>query len=193
MRAILMRFTRQLQECRRRWNRHSLDYVMGSGRILKRARAFCRDKRTWVRWLREDAHLHTATAYRHIRVDDFLSQSFALKRNFASLSLAKVYALSRTRPMVARRLVHDERVRSMTDVEFARHIRPYLPVSKRGPTTPNLFRSIMAGLERVKVAIERWKGSGRAIPGEFRMKIQLRLRELLVAATHLMKTRREAL
>ena len=193
MNTTLAPFTRQLEECRRRWNQHSLDYVVESGRILQRARASCMDERTWVRWLSGDAHMHTATAYRHMRVNEFLSQSFALKRNFATLSLAKVYALSRTRPLVARRLSQDDRVRSMTDVEFSRYIRHYLPKSKRKPTVPNLFRSIMAGLEKVDQGISRWKGSHRAIPLEYRVRIRSRLRGLLAMADPLKRIRRKAL
>ncbi len=193
MSGSLDAFTRQLEECRRRWNRHSLEYVLQSARILHAAKESSRNGRCWLRWLRQAAHINQSTACRHMRVADFLKRNYALKHTFATLSLSKVYALSRTTPIVARRLAHDERVRAMRDSEFASFIQNYLPKSRRRPTAPNLFRSIMSGLEKAHRGIARWKRARRAIPSGYRGGIQSRLMELLAAASHLRQSGRRAL
>lgn len=193
MSGSLNAFTRRLEECRRRWNRHSLEYVLESGRILHAARDLSRNQGRWLRWLRSEAHINQSTAFRHMRVADFLKRDYALKHTFATLSLAKVYSLTRTKPVVARRLAHDDRVRAMTDAEFAQFFQHYLPTSNRTPTATNLFRSIMSGLEKADRGIARWKRARRAIPTEYRGGIQSRLRELLAAASHLRGSGRKAL
>lgn len=193
MSGTLDAFTRKLEECRRRWNRHSLEFVLESAKVLRAAREAAQDGKRWMKWLRWDAHMNRGTAFRHLRVAEFLESDVALKQHCATLSISKVYALSRTRPIVAHRLLADDRVRSMTDVEFARFIRHYLPRAKRRPTAPNLLRAIMSGLEKAGRGIARWKGTRHAIPGEYRARIEARLRELLAAASHLRRTRRKAL
>lgn len=185
--------TKQLEQCRHRWNSHSLDFVLESAAILARAQVAAQNKRRWVRWLRSAAHMHPGTAYRHLRVARFLKGSFALKRKCATLSLSKVYALSRTKPLVAQRLCEDEKVRSMTDANFAKFIRQYLPPSVLPPTKPNLFRSVMAGLTKARRGIERWKNTRIAMPMEFRSRILLRLREVTATLSHLRTYRKRAL
>jgi len=193
MSGSLNAFTRQLQECRRRWNRHSLEHVLQSARILRAAKESSGNEGRWLRWLKREAHINQSTAFRHMRVADFLKRNYALKHNFATLSLAKIYALSRTKPIVARRLAHDDKVRAMRDTEFARFIQHYLPKRWRRPTIPNLFRSIMSALEKADRGIARWKSDRRAIPTEYRGGIQTRLKELLAAASHLRGSVRKAL
>ncbi len=194
MSANLEAFTRRLEECRRRWNHRSLEYVLQSARILAAARTAAKDERRWVRWLREGPRMNRSTAMRHLRVSRFMGHhNVALTQHFEKLSIAKIYSLSRTKPIVARRLAHDERIQSMSDVEFARHVRGYLPPSKRKPTTPNLFRSIMSGLEKVSRGIARWQRSRHMIPPGYRVRIRSRLRELLAAAAHVGKIHRRAL
>ena len=81
----------------------------------------------------------------------------------------------------------------MSDVQFATFIRPYLPDRRRKPSVPNLFRSIMAGLDRVQQAIGRWRGSRSPIPWEFRLRIQTRMKDLASEAGQLRSMRRRSL
>jgi len=191
--ASLDVFTRRLEACRRQWNRGSLDYVLESAKILQEAKTAADNERRWLRWVTEAAHMSRMTATRHLGVAHFLSRNVTLKRHCATISISKVYALSRTKPIVAHRMLSDERVRRMTDVEFAGLIRPYLPKTKRRPTVPNLLRSILSGLEKASRGIARWKGARTAIPPEHRSRIQLRLREMDATVGHLRALRRRAL
>jgi hypothetical protein len=134
-----------------------------------------------------------ATALKHLKVADFWNRNVSLRKHFAGLSLSKIYALARTKQIVARRLTTDETVRSMTDARFAKFIRVYLPKNHQPPSASNLFRSIMAGLQRAGCGISRWKGSGCAISGEYLRRIETRLKFLLAATLRGSQSRQRAL
>jgi hypothetical protein len=186
-------FTKQLVECRRRWNHRSLDYVLESARILGEAREAAKSERRWVRWLREGPRMSRATALKHERVANLWGRNVSLRKHFETLSISKIYALSRAKPVVVHRLAADARVHDMPDAEFSLFIRQYLPRAHRKAAVPNLYACIMAGLDRVGQGIARWKSSRQAIPRDFRIQIQFRIRGLMAQAGHLRTSRRRAL
>ena len=78
-------FTRQLEECRHRWNRRSLEYVLESARILGAARKAAKSQRRWVRWLREGPRMGRATALKHERVASLWGRNVSLRKHLESL------------------------------------------------------------------------------------------------------------
>jgi hypothetical protein len=182
-------YTRQLEDCRRRWNRRSLDYVLESARILQAARRSAGTKRRWLRWLRTQVRMNPSTASRHLRVARFVGENFALKQSFASLSLSKVYALSTIEREAALRLVRDANVRRMTDMTFARYVRPFLPRRRRRATVPNLLRAVGAALTKAERAFDQWPRAKRAIPPDSRSRLLGQLNRLLLRVTGLKSAR----
>ena len=186
-------FTKRLEECRRRWHHGSLEYVLESARILGEARNAAKTERRWTRWLREGPRMSRATALKHERVANLWDRSVSLRKHLGTLSITKIYGLSRTKSLVAQRLAADPRVQRMSDVEFGLFVRQYLPRPRRKPTAPNLYRRVMAGLDRVGQGIARWRNTRQAIPRDIRLQIQFRIRSLLAEAGHLRTVRRQAL
>src|SRR5262245_24691880 len=82
----------QLMNCRKRGNRLTLEGVLESARILSEAKSLA--GAGFGKWLLEQARMDRATAYRHLGVARFVKQHVALTRQIATLSLAKIYALS---------------------------------------------------------------------------------------------------
>jgi len=193
MSECLVVFTKRLEECRRRWNHRSLQYVLESARILGEARRAAKSERRWVRWLSEGPKLSRATALKHERVANLWGRNVSLRKHLETLSIMKIYALSRAKPLVVQRLAADPRIQRMSDVEFGIFVRQYLPRTRRKPTAPNLYRRVMAGLNRVGQGIARWRDSRQAIPRDVRIQIQFRIRSLLAEAGHLRTVRRRAL
>lgn len=186
-------FTRQMEACRLQWNQRSLEFILRSARILRAAREAARSDRRWVRWLREEARMGRVTAHRHLCTARYVQENVSLKKHFESLGLTKLYALSRMKPIAVRRFLADERIRTMTDLQFLHFARAYIPKARRRPTIPNLLRCILFGLDRAGRGILRWKGVRAAIPMEHRSLIQLKLREMAAALGHLRVLKGKAL
>ena len=70
----LTRFTRRLEECRKRWHHNTVRYVAGVARIVRAARRAAKDERRWCEWIRNETHMNRTTVYRYLRVAEFLSQ-----------------------------------------------------------------------------------------------------------------------
>ncbi len=170
--------TRRMQECRRRWNRRSLDYVLESAGILHEARVAAKDRRDWNRWVREEVHMSTATAWRHLAVREFLDRNVTYLKRFARLSLAKVYGLVRLSPKVVRKLLKDPRVGKLSEVALARLIDRHLPARRQRLSPSNACRSIMAALDRAGNGIDRWRRSGQGMPRRDYARITARIQEL---------------
>lgn len=147
MSTPMARFTRQLRRCRERYNRHCVAYVMEAAAVLEGSRRAAKADHRWIRWLDDEARMARSTALKYLRVAACIRRNFSLRRHFERLSIAKVYALSRLRTEAATRWARDPRVRAMSDVAFARFIRPHLPARRR-PHAVNLMRTLMTGLDR---------------------------------------------
>jgi hypothetical protein len=114
-----------------------------------------------------------------MKVASFIGANVALKQHFASLSISKIYALTRLNPELIPELVSNPMVREMSDARFAEFIRPHIPGRKRRPSAPNLLRSILATLARAEKTVLRWQKSRDPIPGPYRARILARIQELL--------------
>jgi len=190
--ATLDQYTRQLQLCRQRWNGHTMEFVLRSAKILQAARNAAKDEERWVQWLRQEAGMHVSTAYKHLRVASAVGRDFALRRNFATLSIAKVYALTRLKRAETLKLAKDPNVRIMSDRTFAEYILPFVPKRRRPPTIPNLRRSVLAGLEKALSGVMRWHRSKHRIPSEDRARIMSDIHRLLEAVATLRKASKTA-
>ena len=173
------RYTRQMDDCRKRWKRQSLEFVLESARILQEARQAAESNGCWSHWLREKVHMNRVTAYRHMKVASFIGANVALKQHLTTLGLTKIYAITRLKPELVSGLVSDPVVREMSDARFAAFIRPHIPVRRRRPSPPNLLRSILATLARAEKTVIRWQKSPDRIPGPHRARILARIQELL--------------
>jgi hypothetical protein len=122
---------------------------------------------------------------RHIRVAEFADRHVSLMKHLATLSLSKVYALTRVEPDLAKSLAQDPKVQQLSDVAFAQHLQPFLGFRKRRVTTPNVFRSIMAGLARAERGIQRWQRTHRGIAAEYQAKVLGRLNAMRETVSHL--------
>src|SRR5918912_819718 len=116
----MTRFTRRLEECRRRWHHNTVRYVVAVARIIRAARRAAKSERRWGEWIRKETHMNRATVYRYLRVAEFLKSNVASKQHLVSLSIAKIYALSRVKPTLARQLIRSGKPERMSDVSFLR-------------------------------------------------------------------------
>jgi len=168
-------FTRRLEECRKRWHRSTLRYVLAVARIVNAARKAAKDERRWGKWIRDEIHMNRSTVYRYLQVSEFLKANVALKQQLASMSIAKVYALSRLDSAQARALIKSGKAERMNDVSFLRLTVRLQPRPITRATRPNLLRSLNAALTHLEVSIKRWEHSELAMPVALQMKLQSRL------------------
>src|ERR1051325_8261826 len=76
----LTRFTRRLEECRKRWHRRTVQYVVEVARIVRAARKAAKDERRWGAWIRNETHMNRTTVYRYLRVAKFLKANVDLNQ-----------------------------------------------------------------------------------------------------------------
>jgi hypothetical protein len=171
----LNRFTRRLEECRKRWNHDTVRYVVGVARIVRAARRAAKDERRWGEWIRKETHMNRSTVYRYMRVAEFLKANVSLKQQLASLSIAKLYALSRLKPEQAMELVRSGKAAGMNDVSFMELASRLQPSPVARAILPNLFRSLDAALSRLDWAMKRWQQSQLVMPAPLQSKLQTRL------------------
>src|SRR5687768_6769138 len=112
----LTRFTRRLEECRRRWHRRTVQYVVEVARIVRAARRAAKDERRWGEWIRNETHMNRSTVYRYLEVAKFLKANVASKQQLVSLSIAKIYALSRLNRDQALELLESGTAEKLSDV-----------------------------------------------------------------------------
>jgi hypothetical protein len=158
-------FTRRLLECRKRYNRHCLAYVLEAAAVLEESRRAVKANRRWLQWLDDEAGMARSTAQKYLRVAACIRRNVSLRRHFERLSIAKVYALSRLRSASAARWARDPRIQAMSDVAFSRFIRPHLPACRR-PHAVNLMRSLMAGLGRASRVVSLLRTSAEPLSVE---------------------------
>ena len=174
----LRRFTRRLEECRKRWHLNTTRYVVGVARIVRAARRAAKDERRWCEWIRNEIHMNRSTVYRYLRVAEFLRANGDLNHHLVSLSISKVYALSRLKPEQARELIKSGKAAMLSDVAFLSLVRRLKPRIATHSTRPNLSKSTEASLERLDRSLKKWQHSALIMPVALQMKLLSRLHSM---------------
>jgi len=172
-------YTRELEECRRRWNRRSLRYVLAVARIIQRARKSVKDERRWCRWIREDVHMNRITVYRYLRVAEFLKANVSRVKQLEALGITRIFSLSRLPAAEAVRLLKDRKLLALDDVAFRRVVGQLVPRTRTRITLPNLKKAVEASLARLDAVLGRWRSSKVSLPSEVRATLLGRLRQFI--------------
>ena len=181
-------FTRRLEECRKRWHHNTVRYVVAVARIVRAARRAAKDERRWGEWIRKETHMNRSTVYRYLRVAEFLKANVALKQHLVSMSIAKIYALSRLKSALVRQLMKSGRAEKMNDVAFLRLTCRLQPAAQARSSFPNLFKSIDAALVRLERSIKRWQYSHLSMPMTLQAKLQSKLHAVSRALDRIRKS-----
>ena len=174
----LRRFTRRLEECRRRWHHNTVRYVVGVARIVRAARRAAKDERRWCEWIRNEIHMNRTTVYRYLRVAEFLRANVDSKQHLVSLSIAKIYALSRLHRNDALDLIHRGKAENLSDVAFLRLVRGMKPRLAIRATLPNLSKATFAALDRLESNFKRWQQSALTMPLPVQVRLQAKLQAM---------------
>jgi hypothetical protein len=158
MEQRLVELARELQACRKRGNKMTLDWVLVSARILAEAKELA--GRSFGRWLREKGRMSRDTAYRHLRVAAFVKANVRSIGQIATLGMTKIYALSSLDSDKARRYISGaERfsasLESLSDLQFKREFRERFPKPKTRSTREGVFRQAIGALARAEQAVDR--------------------------------------
>jgi hypothetical protein len=168
-------FTKRVEECRRRWNRDTLRYVVEIARVVRKARKAAGNHRRWCRWIRAELHMDRSTIHRYLKVEAFLSRNVASTQHFEKLTIAKIHALSRLEPERASRLLANKRIHRMGDRAFMELLRRWDPRTRRHPSAKNLLSSMNAALCRIETSMKRWNDSELTLSSVDRSRLQTRL------------------
>ena len=171
----LSKFTRRLEECRKRWHRRTVQYVLEVVRIVRAARKAAKDERRWGKWIRNETHMNRITVYRYLAVAKFLRTNVYLKQQLVSLSIAKLYALSRLTSEQVTHLLRSGKAVRLNDVAFLQLVRRLAPKAVVRETLPNLSKSLNAALDRLDRSLRRWHLSALMMPAAMQSKTQARL------------------
>jgi hypothetical protein len=168
-------FTRRLEECRKRWHRRTVQYVLEVARIVRGARKAARDERRWGEWIRNETHMNRTTVYRYLQVAKFLKANVDSKHQLVSLSIAKIYALSRMEPGQVLSLLKSGKLERMSDVSFLRMARRFRKDTSPRFIRSNLFKSLDSAFGRLEESMKRWQHSELPMPPHFQMKYRSKI------------------
>ncbi|MCI0657050.1 MAG: hypothetical protein L0170_08260 [Acidobacteria bacterium] len=171
----LTAYTRRLEECRKRWHCRTVQYVLEAALILRAARKAAKDERRWGRWIREEIHMNRSTVHRYLHVAKFLKSNVALKQQLVSMSIAKIYALSRLKKLQATALIRNGKAESLSDLSFLKLTHRLQPKPVTRAIRPNLMKSLEASLLRLDQSIRRWHHSELEMPASFRARLRSKL------------------
>jgi hypothetical protein len=174
----LTSFTRRLEECRRKWHRRTVQYVLEVVRIVRGARKAARDERRWGQWIRNETHMNRTTVYRYLEVAKFLKANVDSKHQLVSLSIAKIYALSRMDAAQVRSLLKSGKLERMSDISFLRMARRFRKATTPRFTRPNLFKSLDSAFMRVEESMRRWQHSEVPMPPQLQLKYRSKIQIL---------------
>lgn len=143
----------RLRECRRRGHKLTLTNLMMSARILRTAKA--RAKRDFRKWLCEEAHMAPSTAKMHLRVAQWIDQNGQLIGHFATLGLAKIYALTTLDFDTAKKVLKGEGeftqpIEDLGDVQFRIEFRKLFPSEKKGRNRQHAYQAIYSAAVRAR-------------------------------------------
>lgn len=153
---------RELKACQAASRRLTLEYVLQSGRILAEARGIA--GRKFCRWVRENGRMSRITAFRHIRVAQFLGQNVSLMKHLRPLGLVKIYSLTTLPPETAARCLSGELrftkpLTELNDVEFTREFRARFEPGARRNGAGRAFVGLMKELGRLYRLLENCDGA----------------------------------
>lgn len=171
-------YTRRLEECRKRWHRSTVQYVLAVVRIVRAARRAAKTERRWGQWIRDETHMNRTTVYRYLRVAEFLQANVDDRQQLIDLGIVKLYALSRLTREQARRVIKNgvaERLCEVSLLRMVRRIQPGIPVRA---TRPNLTKSVVAALGRLESSLRKWQHSDVSMPVALRARLQTRLNSM---------------
>lgn len=174
----LAHFTRRLEECRKRWHRRTVQYVLEVARIVRAARRAARDERRWGEWIRNETHMNRTTVYRYLQVAKFLKTNVDSKHQLVSLSIAKIYALSRMEAGQVRSLLKSGKLERLSDVSFLRMARRFRKETSPRFIRPNLFKSLDSAFGRLEESMSRWQASQLAMPAHLQLKYRSKIQSL---------------
>lgn len=171
----------QLMNCRKRGNRLTLGSVLESARILAEAKSLA--GAGFGKWLVDQARMDRATAYRHLGVGRFVKEHVALTRQIATLSLAKIYAISTLDSATAVRILTGQLKFSapldlICDVQFRREFREMFPPKQKRRTRQHVYQSAASALSRATKAVQEASRVVRAMTPLQRHKIELKIQAL---------------
>lgn len=171
----------ELMNCRKRGNRMTLDCVLESARILGEAKSLAGTG--FGKWLTEQARMDRATAYRHLGVARFVKQHVALTRQIATLSLAKIYAISTLDSDTAVRILTGRVKFSapldlICDVQFRREFREMFPPKQKRRTRQHVYQAAASALTRAAKAVQEASRVVRAMTPMQRRRIELKIQAL---------------
>jgi hypothetical protein len=165
-----------------RGNKLTLECVLESARILKAAKKLA--KRSFGRWLTEQAHMDRSTASRHLRVAEFVGRNVASTQQISSLSMAKIYAISTLSSEMAARVL-DGRVEfsapldQISDVQFRREFRKLFSPKTRRITREQIYLSTASALTRAEHAIQYAAAYLHHMTETQRLKLETQIRGIL--------------
>lgn len=172
----------QLTKCRRRGNKLTLECILESARILAEAKSIARGD--FGRWLAREAHMDPSTAGRHLRVAKFVRENCALMHNIATLSLAKVYALSGLDSAIALRLLTGQIKLSgplelLSDVQFRKDLRTIVTPRTPKHTRQHVYQAASSALSRAQRAVQHASTFLRSMTAGQRHKIESQIQTLV--------------
>jgi len=170
----LRTFTREIEACKQRWNRRTLQYVVSMAGIALRARKAAGD-RLWGKWISDELHMDRGTIFRYVRVAAFARRHVALKQHLKSLTISKIYALTRLPGTRASEIIRRANVASMSDMNFIRMLSRWAPRKQHKPSAKNLLRAMNAALRRIESSLKRWQDHDLTLPVTERMRLRGRL------------------
>jgi hypothetical protein len=184
----LTAYTRRLEECRKRWNHRTVQYVLQAALILRAARKAAKDERRWGQWIRDEIHMNRSTVYRYLRVAKFLRENDDLGQHLAPLSIVKIYALARLKRSDVVALVKNGKAESLSDVSFLKLARRLQPQPKIRLTRPNILKSIEASLARLDRSVKQWQQSRVVLPAALQLRVRARIRAVESAMERIGRT-----
>lgn len=172
----------QLMNCRKRGNKVTLECVLESARILAEAKAIAGP--AFGIWLIERAHMDRATAYRHLAVARFVRTHVALTRQIATLSMAKIYAVSGLDSAQAVRVLTGQvrfsaPLEILCDVQFRREFRRLFPGKAPRHTREHVYRTASSALTRAVAAVQEATTLLRRMTAVQRHKIEAQIQMLV--------------
>ncbi len=176
----------RLRVCRQKGNKLTLQCVLESAGILAEAKSIA--KGGFTRWLRNQAHMTGDTANHHLCVAEFVEAHPELTVEIATLSIAKIYALSTLESETAARLIRGDDTLSipldqMSDLRFKNEFRSRFPRTKKRLTRQHAFQQLFNALLRVeRVLAEDGRFAAKLTPSQLE-RLSERLQALIRLAS----------
>jgi hypothetical protein len=150
-------YTKKVEDCRKRWNRQTLRYVVEVARIVRRARRAAKTHGRWCRWIKRELRMARSTIHRYLKVEAFLRTNVASLEHLENLSIVKVYGLSLIPPERVAQVLRTRTALRRSDRAFMAGVRGWIPRKTPGPNPGNLISMMNAALLRVEETIRRWR------------------------------------